>query len=180
MQFATKTKDRIELADVIANIDATILIGLSTVGGAFTEPIVREMARKVDRPIIFPLSNPASKSEAKAEDLIHWTNGRALLATSSPFAPVNYDGRKILASIEKQPHSTEALPTKCVTVSVRVFLVPSLKRSLAGISTMKHFGNSGASDPQISAHGPWHRRQSYLSLHLRRLPNESRRNYGEQ
>jgi malate dehydrogenase (oxaloacetate-decarboxylating) len=180
MQFATKTKDRIELADVIANIDATILIGLSTVGGAFTEPIVREMARKVDRPIIFPLSNPTSKSEAKAEDLIHWTNGRALLATDSPFAPVNYDGRKILASIEKQPHSTDALPTKCVTVSVRVFLVPSLKRSLAGISTMKRFGNSGASDPQISAHGPCHRRQSYLSLHLRRLPNESRRNYGEQ
>jgi hypothetical protein len=116
-----------------------------------------------------------SKSEAKAEDLIHWTNGRALLATGSPFAPVNYDGRKILASIEKQPHSTEALPTKCVTVSVSVFLVPSLKRSLAGISTMKRFGNSGASDPQISAHGPWHRRQSYLSLHCRRLPNESRR-----
>jgi malic enzyme len=116
MQFATKTKDRIELADVIANIDATILIGLSAVGGAFTEPIVREMARKVDRPIIFPLLNPTSKSEAKAEDLIHWPNGRALLATGSPFAPVNYDGRKILASIEKQPHSTEALPTKCITV----------------------------------------------------------------
>jgi len=83
------------LADVIGQIDATILIGLSTVGGAFSETIIREMARKVGRPIIFPLSNPTSKSEATAEDLIRWTNGRALVATGSPFAPVNYDGRKI-------------------------------------------------------------------------------------
>jgi malate dehydrogenase (oxaloacetate-decarboxylating) len=83
------------LADVIGQIKATILIGLSTVGGAFSEPIVREMARKVDRPIIFPLSNPTSKSEAKAEDLVHWTDGRALVASGSPFAPVSYKGRKI-------------------------------------------------------------------------------------
>jgi len=85
----------IGLADVIGNIDATILIGLSTVGGAFSEPIVREMARRVERPIIFPLSNPTSKSEAKAEDLIRWTEGRALVATGSPYAPVSYGGRKI-------------------------------------------------------------------------------------
>jgi malate dehydrogenase (oxaloacetate-decarboxylating) len=83
------------LADVIGQIKATILIGLSTVGGAFSEPIVREMARKVDRPIIFPLSNPTSKSEANAEDLIRWTDGRALVASGSPFAPVSYKGRKI-------------------------------------------------------------------------------------
>src|SRR5262249_23129077 len=83
------------LADVIAKVDATVLIGLSTVGGAFSEPIVREMARKVERPIIFPLSNPTSKSEATAEDLIRWTEGRALVASGSPFAPVNYQGRKI-------------------------------------------------------------------------------------
>jgi malate dehydrogenase (oxaloacetate-decarboxylating) len=85
----------IGLADVIGQIKATILIGLSTVGGAFSEPIVREMARKVDRPIIFPLSNPTSKSEAKAEDLILWTDGRALVASGSPFAPVSFKGRKI-------------------------------------------------------------------------------------
>ena len=85
----------IGLADVIGKINATILIGLSTVEGAFSESIVREMARKVERPIIFPLSNPTSKSEAKAEDLIHWTEGRALVASGSPFAPVNYGGRRI-------------------------------------------------------------------------------------
>lgn len=83
------------LADVIGHIEATILIGLSTVGGAFSEAIVREMAGKVGRPIIFPLSNPTSKSEATPEDLIRWTDGRALVATGSPFAPVNYGGREI-------------------------------------------------------------------------------------
>jgi malate dehydrogenase (oxaloacetate-decarboxylating) len=83
------------LADVIGKIDATILLGLSTVGGAFSEEIVREMARKVQRPIIFPLSNPTTKSEAKADDLIRWTDGRALVATGSPFDPVSFGGRKI-------------------------------------------------------------------------------------
>jgi malate dehydrogenase (oxaloacetate-decarboxylating) len=87
--------EHIGLADVVGQIKANVLIGLSTVGGAFSEPIVREMARKVERPIIFPLSNPTSKSEAKADDLIHWTEGRALVASGSPFAPVNFQGRKI-------------------------------------------------------------------------------------
>ena len=85
----------IGLADVIGRIEATILIGLSTVGGAFTEPIVREMARKVERPVIFPLSNPTTRSEASPEDLIRWTDGRALVATGSPYAPVQYEGRTI-------------------------------------------------------------------------------------
>ena len=85
----------IGLADVIGQIEATVLIGLSTVGGAFTEPIVREMARKVERPVIFPLSNPTTRSEASAEDLIRWTAGRALVATGSPYAPVSYEGGTI-------------------------------------------------------------------------------------
>jgi malate dehydrogenase (oxaloacetate-decarboxylating) len=83
------------LADVIGQTKATILIGLSTVGAAFTEPIVRAMAGKVERPIIFPLSNPTSRSEASAADLLHWTDGRALVATGSPYAPVPYKGRSI-------------------------------------------------------------------------------------
>jgi malate dehydrogenase (oxaloacetate-decarboxylating) len=94
-EWPRTSNGHIGLADVIGQIKATILIGLSTVGGAFSEPIVREMARKVDRPIIFPLSNPTSKSEAKAEDLILWTDGRALVASGSPFAPVSFKGRKI-------------------------------------------------------------------------------------
>ncbi len=89
------SKGNIGLADVIGRINATVLIGLSTVGGAFSESIVREMASKIERPIIFPLSNPTSRSEAKAEDLIPWTDGRALVASGSPFAPVSYGGRMI-------------------------------------------------------------------------------------
>ena len=91
----TPTTHSIGLADVIEKINATILIGLSTAHGAFSESIVREMARKVKRPIIFPLSNPTSKSEATAGDLIRWTDGRALVATGSPFAPVPCGGRDI-------------------------------------------------------------------------------------
>lgn len=89
------SEGRIGLADVIGEINATMLIGLSTIGGAFTEAAVREMARKVQRPIIFPLSNPTEKSEASAEGLIRWTAGRALVATGSPYAPVSYGGRVI-------------------------------------------------------------------------------------
>ena len=86
---------KIALGEVIANIEATILIGLSTAAGAFTEPMVREMARKVRRPIIFPLSNPTEKSEAVPADLIRWTEGRALIATGSPFPPVEFGNRRI-------------------------------------------------------------------------------------
>jgi malate dehydrogenase (oxaloacetate-decarboxylating) len=83
------------LDEVVAQAQPTILIGLSTVRGAFTEPIVRTMASKVQRPIIFPLSNPTDHSEARAEDLIRWTEGRALVASGSPFAPVQYNDRTI-------------------------------------------------------------------------------------
>ena len=89
------TDGHIELAQVVDHVHPTILIGLSTVFGAFTEEIVRAMADHVDRPIIFPLSNPTSHSEATAEDLIRWTDGRALVASGSPFAPVEYEGRTI-------------------------------------------------------------------------------------
>jgi malate dehydrogenase (oxaloacetate-decarboxylating) len=88
-------RGNVTLGDVIANIEATILIGLSTSGGAFTESIVREMARKVRRPIIFPLSNPTEKAEAVPADLIRWTEARALIATGSPFAPVEFGNRRI-------------------------------------------------------------------------------------
>lgn len=86
------------LSDVIHKMEATILIGLSTLPGAFTENIVREMARKCERPIILPLSNPTSKSEAVPEDLLRWTDGRALIATGSPFPDVTYKGRKMRIS----------------------------------------------------------------------------------
>jgi malate dehydrogenase (oxaloacetate-decarboxylating) len=81
-----------QLADVVHRVDVGVLLGLSTAAGAFTEDIVREMAGKTERPIIFPLSNPTSRSEAHPAELDHWTDGRALIATGSPFAPVRRNG----------------------------------------------------------------------------------------
>src|SRR2546421_8530890 len=83
---------RIGLAEVVTRSRATMLIGTSTQPGAFTEQIVTAMASHAERPVIMPLSNPTSHSEAQAADLIAWTGGRALIATGSPFAPVTYGG----------------------------------------------------------------------------------------
>ena len=83
------------LEDVVRHVRPTVLIGVSGQAGAFTEGAVREMARHTQRPVIFPLSNPTSRSEATAQDLIDWTEGRALVSSGSPFAPVSYAGRTI-------------------------------------------------------------------------------------
>jgi malate dehydrogenase (oxaloacetate-decarboxylating) len=84
---------RIGLAEVVDHARPTMLIGTSTRAGAFTEKMVRGMAAHTERPIIMPLSNPTSLAEARPVDLIHWTSGRALVATGSPFPPVSYDGQ---------------------------------------------------------------------------------------
>jgi malate dehydrogenase (oxaloacetate-decarboxylating) len=81
-----------QLADVVHNVDVGVLLGLSTAAGAFTEKIVRELAGKTERPIIFPLSNPTSRAEARPSELNEWTDGRALIATGSPFPPVRRNG----------------------------------------------------------------------------------------
>ncbi|MGP0061075.1 MAG: NAD-dependent malic enzyme [Beijerinckiaceae bacterium] len=93
--WALEKPGEIGLLDVVSNARPTVLIGVSGRAGAFTEAAVRSMAQHVDRPIIFPLSNPTSRSEATAEQLIAWTDGRALIGTGSPFAPVEWKGRKI-------------------------------------------------------------------------------------
>ncbi len=84
----------IDLTEIVARVHPTILIGTSTRPGAFTEEIVREMAAHVRRPVILPMSNPTELSEADPADLIKWTNGQALVATGSPFDPVEHAGTR--------------------------------------------------------------------------------------
>ena len=82
----------IGLADVVRNVRPTTLIGVSGRADIFTESVVRTMADHVDRPVIFPLSNPTSHSEAKPVDLLAWTNGRAVIGTGSPFPMAGKNG----------------------------------------------------------------------------------------
>lgn len=86
-------KKNITLAEVVDNIHPTILVGCSTVRGAFTESIVKSMAAHCERPIILPLSNPTDHCEATAVDLMNWTDGKVLMALGSPFDPVNFKGK---------------------------------------------------------------------------------------
>src|SRR5207237_8665662 len=87
--------DAIGLADVVANAKPTVLIGVSGQPGIFRADIIRQMAAAVARPIIFPLSNPTSRSEATPRDLAAWTEGRAVIGTGSPFPQVVRDGRSV-------------------------------------------------------------------------------------
>ncbi|BGP13175.1 hypothetical protein JCM10213_000245 [Rhodosporidiobolus nylandii] len=86
---------RIDLLEVVKQAKPTVMIGCSTMSGAFSEEVVKEMAKHVERPIIFPLSNPTKLAEADPSDLNEWTNGKALMATGSPFPPVkNPNGKE--------------------------------------------------------------------------------------
>jgi malate dehydrogenase (oxaloacetate-decarboxylating) len=93
--WSSNAVDHIGLLDVVRNAKPTVLIGVSGQAGAFTEPVVRAMAQNVARPVIFPLSNPTSRSEAAPQQLIEWTEGRALIGTGSPFAPVQWHDKRI-------------------------------------------------------------------------------------
>ncbi len=86
----TQTEKGIDLLTVIKEIKPTILIGSSTVTGAFTQEVIETMAQYTSRPIIFPLSNPTERAEATPEDIINWTQANAMIATGSPFEPVEY------------------------------------------------------------------------------------------
>ena len=90
--FARDDDNELALLDVIKKYKPTIMVGVTAVGGLFTEEIVKEMASHVDRPIIFPLSNPTTKAECTAEQAFEWTDGNCIFASGSPFDPVELDG----------------------------------------------------------------------------------------
>jgi malate dehydrogenase (oxaloacetate-decarboxylating) len=90
-----RSPNTITLADVVDNVKPTILMGCSAVSGAFNKDIIHAMASHVERPMIFPLSNPTANAEATPLDIYEWTEGKAIVATGSPFAPIQFNGREI-------------------------------------------------------------------------------------
>jgi len=94
VQSWRQANGEISLLDVIRHVQPSVLIGVSGQGGIFTEQVVREMAKHTMRPVIFPLSNPTNRSEAAPQDLMNWTEGRALVGTGTAFPPVKIGGRE--------------------------------------------------------------------------------------
>jgi malate dehydrogenase (oxaloacetate-decarboxylating)(NADP+) len=93
MKFAKDISSNDNFAETILSIKPTAIIGVSTVGGAFTQQVIEAMSSINERPIIFPYSNPTAHSECTAEQAYNWSKGKAIFASGSPFAPVNYNGK---------------------------------------------------------------------------------------
>ena len=135
----------ISLLDVVSNTKITVLVGVSTQPGSFTEEIVREMARHTERPIIFPLSNPTSLSEADPADLMRWTDGRALIGTGSPFPPVQINERSVRISQTNNSYifpglALGILVSQARRVSDAMFM--SAAKTLAGLSPAREDKNA--------------------------------------
>jgi malate dehydrogenase (oxaloacetate-decarboxylating) len=153
--------DRIGLGDVVANARPTVLIGTSGQPHAFHEAIVRAMADRVRRPVIFPLSNPTERAEATPQDLMEWTEGRAVIGTGSPFPPVERDGHTFRIDQTNNAYvypgiGLGAIAAKAHRISDGMFLAAA--RTIAEMSPAKH-------DPQANLLPPLVRSRE-LSFHV--------------
>lgn len=152
----------VSLLDVMRNAKVTVLVGVSAQAGAFTEEIVRAMARHTQRPIIFPLSNPTSKAEADPADLLRWTEGRALIGTGSPFPSVEVNGIKTRVS---QVNNSFIFPGLALGILVsqarRVTdgMIMSAAKALASLSPSR----TDASAPLLPAIGESRKVAIYVS-----------------
>ena len=127
----------VTLLDVVRNAKVTVLVGVSAQAGAFTEEIVREMATHAQKPIVFPLSNPTSQSEATPADLMRWTEGRALVGTGSPFPAIVIDGRPLRISQVNNSFIFPGLSLGILVAGARRVtdgMIMAAARALAGLS----------------------------------------------
>ena len=153
--------DRIGLGDVVVNARPTVLIGTSGQPYAFHEAVVRAMADRVRRPVIFPLSNPTERAEATPQDLMEWTEGRAVIGTGSPFPPVERDGHTFRVDQTNNAYvypgiGLGAIAAKAHRISDGMFLAAA--RTIAEMSPAKH-------DPQANLLPPLVRSRE-LSFHV--------------
>jgi malate dehydrogenase (oxaloacetate-decarboxylating) len=153
--------DRIGLSDVVVNARPTVLIGTSGQPHAFHEAVVRAMADRVRRPVIFPLSNPTERAEATPQDLMEWTEGRAVIGTGSPFPPVERNGHAFRIDQTNNAYvypgiGLGAIAAKARRISDGMFLAAA--RTIAEMSPAKH-------DPQANLLPPLVRSRE-LSLHV--------------
>jgi malate dehydrogenase (oxaloacetate-decarboxylating) len=133
--------DRIGLLDVVANAHPTVMIGTSGQAHTFSEGVVRTMAAHVQRPVIFPLSNPTDRSEATPAELLTWTEGRAVIGTGSPFPTIQRDGQSFRIDQTNNAYvypgvGLGAIAVKAARISEGMFLAAA--RTIADLSPAKH------------------------------------------
>ncbi|UXI02643.1 NAD-dependent malic enzyme [Photobacterium sp. TY1-4] len=142
--------NNISLLDVMRNAKPTVLIGVSGVPGLFSEEVIREMNQHCERPIIFPLSNPTSRVEATPADLIRWTDGKALVATGSPFEPVVYEGKTYTIAQCNNSYIFPGIGLGVLAVGARRVtdeMLMASSRALAECSPMAKHGNGDLLPP---------------------------------
>lgn len=142
---------KISLLEVIRRVKPTIMIGTSGVTGAFSEEIVKEMAKHTERPIIMPMSNPTPLAEATPQDLIHWTEGKALIATGSPFEPVIYNNIKFEIGQSNNAFVFPGLGLGAIVVKSKIITDSMFAAAAHAVAQMVDLSQPGASLlPKIS------------------------------
>jgi len=134
----------IALAEVVRRIHPTVLIGTSARGGAFTEDIVKDMAAHTERPVIMPMSNPTELAEARPADVIEWTGGRALVATGSPFAPIDYRGTRYVIGQANNALVFPGLGLGAITVRARAITDNMLSAAAHAVARLVDAGEPGS------------------------------------